>query len=58
VPVDFVAQDGEYVRVESTALGIAFEGRFDAASGEIRGAVELGPLELPLVLRRLGAGDP
>lgn len=52
LPVDFVAQDGSFVRIESQTMGVTFEGRFDQQRGEIGGAIALGPLELPLTLRR------
>ena len=52
LPVDLVIEEGNLLRIESQAIHVAFEGRFYKESGEIRGSVELGPLELPLVLRR------
>ena len=52
VPVDLVIEDGDLLRIESQATHVAFEGHFFKDSGEIRGNVELGALELPLVLRR------
>jgi hypothetical protein len=51
LPVDRVAQDGPFVRVQSQSTGVAFEGRL-AGEREWRGAIALGGLELPLVLRR------
>ena len=54
IPVDLVTEDGNFLRVESLANHVAFEGRYDKASGELRGVVELGFGELPLVLRRFG----
>jgi hypothetical protein len=55
LPVDLVTQEDNLVRIESHANRVAFEGRFVKQSDEIRGVVELGPLELPLVLRRASA---
>lgn len=52
LPVDLVTEDGDVLRIESQASRVAFEGRFLKESGEIRGIVELGSLEVPLVLRR------
>ena len=52
LPVDRVIEDGDFVRIESNAGHAAFEGRHAAATGEIRGVVELGELEVPLVLHR------
>jgi hypothetical protein len=54
IPVDLVTEDGNFLRVESLANRVAFEARYDKASGELRGVVELGFGELPLVLRRSG----
>lgn len=56
VPVDLVLQDGNFLRIESMANQVAFEGRVDDESREIRGTFELGPLELPLTLRRRAGG--
>jgi hypothetical protein len=52
LPVDLVLEDGDSLRIESQAAHVAFEGRFVRESDEIKGSVELGALELPLVLRR------
>jgi hypothetical protein len=54
LPVDLVVQEGEGVRMESQTGGVAFEGRFIRDRDEIHGGVELGALDLPLVLRRAG----
>ena len=54
LPVDLVVQDGDTLRIESRASQAAFEGRVFAQTGEIKGTIELGPLELPVVLRRAG----
>src|SRR5262249_18454292 len=52
LPVDLVIEEGRFLRIESRANRVAFEGRFIEESDEIRGTFELGPYELPLVLRR------
>ena len=52
LPVDLVAAEGDVVRIESQATQVAFEGRFFRESGELKGIIELGSLEVPLVLRR------
>ena len=52
LPVDLVIEEGNLLRIESQASRVAFEGRFVKDRDEIRGIVELGPFELPLVLRR------
>lgn len=54
LPVDLVAREGDFLRIESQANQVAFEGRVFMDRGEIQGIVEMGPLELPLVLRRFG----
>ena len=54
IPVDLVVQQGESLRIESQVTGIVFEGRVGAGASEIRGTIELGSFELPLVLRRGG----
>jgi hypothetical protein len=55
LPVDLVVEHGNFLRIESQANHIMFEGRIVRESGEIRGIFELGPFELPLVLRRASA---
>lgn len=50
--VDLVTEEGNFLRIESQANQVAFEGHLFKDSGEIRGVVELGPFELPLVLHR------
>jgi len=52
LPVDLVIEDGSFLRIESQANRIAFEGRFVKEQSEIRGVFEMGPYELPLVLHR------
>jgi len=52
LPVELVHQDGPFLRIESPTTQIHFEGRLIEASGELRGMLELGTLELPLALRR------
>lgn len=54
--VDLVAQREGLLRVESRDIGINFEGRINAATGELAGIVEQGPFEAPIVLRRVPAG--
>ena len=52
LPVDLVVQQGSLLRVESQTTQIVFEGRLREGADEIRGAIELGSIELPLTLRR------
>jgi len=54
LPVDLVVEDGSFLRIESQATRINFEGRLDRDRAEISGVLDLGALELPLVLRRAG----
>ena len=56
LPVELVVQDGTFVRIESPATQINFEGRLAESGDELRGVVELGPMELPLALRRTAGG--
>lgn len=56
LPVELVVQDGTFVRIESPATQINFEGRLAESGDELRGVVELGPIELPLALRRTAGG--
>jgi hypothetical protein len=50
--VDLVAEEGSFLRVESRASQVVFEGLVVDGAREIRGTFAFGPLELPLVLRR------
>lgn len=52
LPVDLVIQRGGVLRVESQTTQVVFEGQVLADGSEIRGAIELGSLEVPLTLRR------
>jgi hypothetical protein len=56
LPVEIVVQDGAFVRIESPATQINFEGRLAEPAGELRGTIELGPMELPFALRRAKGG--
>ena len=56
LPVDLVIQEGVLLRIESQATQVNYEGRFFKESGEIRGSIELGSMELPLTLRRAAGG--
>jgi hypothetical protein len=52
LPVDLVVEEGEFLRIESSANRVTFEGRYVDARDEIDGSIEVGPLEIPVVLRR------
>jgi hypothetical protein len=58
IPVDRVAEEGRFLRVESRASQVVVEGIVVDGAGEIRGTFALGSLELPLVLRRAARGAP
>jgi hypothetical protein len=53
VPVSLITQDDDFLTVKSDEFGITFEGRFKKEAGEIKGSVSQGPLEAPLLLRRV-----
>jgi hypothetical protein len=52
LPVDLVTEEGNLLTVESHATGLGFEGRFDQGSGQLKGTIMQGPLEVPLNLTR------
>ena len=54
LPVDLVIEEGKLLRIESQPYRAVFEGRLAEQNDEIRGTLELGAFELPLVLRRAG----
>jgi hypothetical protein len=51
VPIDLVVQDAQFLKIESGPAGITFEGRWSAQAREIQGSIQMGPFEVPLVLR-------
>lgn len=53
LPVDFVAQEADWLTVESHETSMAFQGRYRAVSQEISGYVLEGGFEIPLVLHRM-----
>ena len=54
LPVDLVIEEDKLLRIESQPYRAVFEGRLAEQNDEIRGTLELGAFELPLVLRRAG----
>ena len=54
LPVNLVVEEGKLLRIESQPYRVAFEGRLADQSDEIRGTIEVGGFEAPLVLRRTG----
>jgi hypothetical protein len=52
LPVSLVTEEDSLLRIESATTHVNFEGRLVDPSDELSGTIELGPLELPVVLRR------
>jgi hypothetical protein len=52
LPVDLVVEEGRFLRIESQSTRVSFEGRWFEETDELRGTIDVGPFELPLVLRR------
>jgi hypothetical protein len=52
VPIDLITQEGDLLTLDAHEFGMSYEGRFDKAGGEIKGAFLQGPMEIPLVLKR------
>jgi hypothetical protein len=50
LPVDRITQQGNFITIESSAYGLAYEGRLE--NGEIHGTLLQGPIEVALILRR------
>lgn len=55
LPVDYVAQDGDFVRIESHDIGINLDAHWRRDAGEIDATYQQGPFEVPFVLRRAAA---
>ena len=53
LPVNLVTEEENFLRIEANEIGIVFEGRFNAASGDIKGNLQQGPFEPALVLHRV-----
>jgi hypothetical protein len=52
LPVDLVVEEGDFLRIESPASRVTFEGRIGKGRDEIAGSIDVGSMELPVVLRR------
>jgi hypothetical protein len=50
LPVDYVAQEGDFLIVDSSATGLGFTGR--TQKGVLEGTITQGALEIPVQLRR------
>lgn len=58
--VDLVTQEGDLLTVEGheDAATFVFEGRLHAGANEVKGALQQGPMEAPLILSRAPAPAP
>jgi hypothetical protein len=54
--IDQIVEGREYVTLRASAADFRIEGRFDADSGTIDGAMSQGPFEAPIVLKRQASG--
>lgn len=50
LPVDRITQQGNFITIESNAVGITYEGRME--NGDIHGTLFQGPIEVAFVMRR------
>jgi hypothetical protein len=50
LPIDLVSEEEGILRIESRPYGITLEAR--VASDRIEGTLEVGPTEIPILLRR------
>jgi hypothetical protein len=53
--LDHVVQGAQFIALKASAADFRIEGRWSDADGTIRGQMQQGPFEAPLVLRRAGA---
>lgn len=53
LPINLITEEENFLRIEANEIGIVYEGRFDAASGAIKGNLQQGPFEPVLVLHRV-----
>ena len=52
LPVDMITQEGDNLTIDSPTTGVSFEGRLIQKTGELKGLVLQGPLEVALTLQR------
>ena len=52
LPVNLITEEN-FLRIEANEIGIVYEGRFNAATGDIKGNLQQGPFEPTLVLHRV-----
>ena len=53
LPVNLVTEEENFLRIEANEIGIVYEGRFNAATGDINGNLQQGPFEPILVMHRV-----
>lgn len=58
LPVNLVIEEGNFLRIESQASHVAFEGRWLKGNREIKGMVAVDDVERPLVLRPAAGRAP
>jgi hypothetical protein len=51
-PVEWISEERDNLELSIPAVNFGYEGRFDKASGEIRGVLRAGSLEFPLAWHR------
>lgn len=51
-PIELIAQNGDSFELAIPAVSFGYEGSFDKHSGEVRGVLWAGPLQIPLAWRR------
>jgi hypothetical protein len=53
LPINLITEEEDFLRIEANEIGIVYEGRFNPASGDIKGNLQQGPFEPVLVLHRV-----
>ncbi len=51
-PVELIVQNGDSFELGVPAINFGYEGRFDKPSGEMRGVLWAGPMQVPLAWRK------
>ena len=52
LPVDFVIEEDDLITINSPSMNVVYQGWFRKDTNEIKGTLQLGPTESPLVLHR------
>ena len=53
LPINLITEEENFLRIEANEIGIVYEGRFNAATGDIKGNLQQGPFEPVLILHRV-----